>query len=67
MYFLTRHLYGDQAAFFEAEIKPRIKHTRRGLVSMVNDGNGMHGSQVCSIGCYLITILLSSVDSYNRD
>jgi len=39
-------LYGDQAVYFEAEAKPRIKHTRKGLVSMVNNGSNMHGSQV---------------------
>ncbi|ESO00185.1 hypothetical protein HELRODRAFT_83285 [Helobdella robusta] len=43
-------LYGDQATYFEAETKPRIKHTKLGLVSMINDGNGRHGSQ------FLITL-----------
>ncbi|GFO40238.1 peptidyl-prolyl cis-trans isomerase [Plakobranchus ocellatus] len=38
-------LYGEQARFFDMEISPRIKHTRKGLVSMVNNGSGMHGSQ----------------------
>ena len=42
----NRFLYGDQARYFEAEVKPRLKHTKKGLVSMVNDGNNMHGSQV---------------------
>ncbi|KXJ22762.1 peptidyl-prolyl cis-trans isomerase-like 4 [Exaiptasia diaphana] len=40
-----RSLYGDQARLFEAETKPRLKHTRRGTVSMVNNGDNMHGSQ----------------------
>ncbi|XP_074650643.1 peptidyl-prolyl cis-trans isomerase-like 4 [Tubulanus polymorphus] len=39
------HLYGDQAKFFEAEVKPRIKHTKRGMISMVNNGQDLHGSQ----------------------
>ncbi len=31
--------------FYEAETNPRIKHTKKGLISMVNYGNGMLGSQ----------------------
>lgn len=38
-------LYGDQAQFFESEKIPRIKHKKMGTVSMVNNGNGQHGSQ----------------------
>ncbi|XP_030053912.1 peptidyl-prolyl cis-trans isomerase-like 4 [Microcaecilia unicolor] len=38
-------LYGDQARYFEAEKTPRIKHKKKGTVSMVNNGNGQHGSQ----------------------
>ncbi|NWH43217.1 PPIL4 protein, partial [Fregata magnificens] len=38
-------LYGDQARFFEAEKVPRIKHKKKGTVSMVNNGNDQHGSQ----------------------
>ena len=38
-------LYGQQARFFEAELKPRIKHSKMGTLSMVNDGNNRHGSQ----------------------
>ncbi|KAK2186029.1 hypothetical protein NP493_216g03008 [Ridgeia piscesae] len=38
-------LYGDQARFFEAEVKPRIKHKKMGTLSMVNNGEDMHGSQ----------------------
>ena len=41
-----RKLYGDQARYFEAEIKPRIKHKKMGSLSMVNNGDNMHGSQV---------------------
>ncbi|NXR37071.1 PPIL4 protein, partial [Zosterops hypoxanthus] len=39
-------LYGDQARFFEAEKVPRIKHKKKGTVSMVNNGSDQHGSQV---------------------
>ncbi|XP_072106863.1 peptidyl-prolyl cis-trans isomerase-like 4 isoform X2 [Mobula birostris] len=43
-------LYGDQARYFEAEKVPRIKHKKKGTVSMVNNGNDQHGSQ------FLITV-----------
>lgn len=43
---LLSKLYGDQARFFEAEKMPRIKHKKKGTVSMVNNGNEQHGSQV---------------------
>ncbi|XP_006626237.2 peptidyl-prolyl cis-trans isomerase-like 4 [Lepisosteus oculatus] len=38
-------LYGDQARFFEMEKAPRIKHRKKGTVSMVNNGSEQHGSQ----------------------
>uniref|UniRef100_A0A8C5B129 Peptidyl-prolyl cis-trans isomerase n=1 Tax=Gadus morhua TaxID=8049 RepID=A0A8C5B129_GADMO len=38
-------LYGDQARFFDVEKVPRIKHKKKGMVSMVNNGNNQHGSQ----------------------
>ncbi|GIX78401.1 peptidyl-prolyl cis-trans isomerase-like 4 [Caerostris darwini] len=38
-------VYGDQAAYFEAELKPRLKHEKLGTLSMVNNGNNMNGSQ----------------------
>ena len=41
-----RKIYGDQARYFEMELKPKIKHTKRGLISFVNNGNNQHGSQV---------------------
>ncbi|XP_032263574.1 peptidyl-prolyl cis-trans isomerase-like 4 isoform X2 [Phoca vitulina] len=43
-------LYGDQASFFEAEKVPRIKHKKKGTVSMVNNGSDQHGSQSGRIG-----------------
>lgn len=44
--FIFSQLYGDQASFFEAEKVPRIKHKKKGTVSMVNNGSDQHGSQV---------------------
>ncbi|XP_012282401.1 peptidyl-prolyl cis-trans isomerase sig-7 isoform X2 [Orussus abietinus] len=36
---------GDQARYYEAERMPKIKHDRVGLLSMVNCGDSMLGSQ----------------------
>lgn len=36
---------GEEYKFFEAETAPRLKHIKTGTLSMVNDGNGRHGSQ----------------------
>ncbi|CAF89786.1 unnamed protein product [Tetraodon nigroviridis] len=46
-YCLVHHvqLYGDQARFFDTEKVPRIKHRKKGTVSMVNNGSDQHGSQ----------------------
>jgi len=38
-------LYGEQAKYYEAETIPRIKHSKQGLVSMVNCGENVLGSQ----------------------
>jgi len=38
-------MYGPQARYFEAETVPRIKHTKPGLISMVNCGENVLGSQ----------------------
>ncbi|XP_010728333.2 peptidyl-prolyl cis-trans isomerase-like 4 isoform X1 [Larimichthys crocea] len=38
-------LYGDQAGFFDVEKAPRIRHRKKGTVSMVNNGSDQHGSQ----------------------
>nr|CAG4643332.1 EOG090X0971 [Ilyocryptus agilis] len=38
-------LYGEQARFYEAEHFPVLKHTKPGLLSMVNVGDNMLGSQ----------------------
>uniref|UniRef100_H3CAJ2 Peptidyl-prolyl cis-trans isomerase n=1 Tax=Tetraodon nigroviridis TaxID=99883 RepID=H3CAJ2_TETNG len=42
---LFSKLYGDQARFFDTEKVPRIKHRKKGTVSMVNNGSDQHGSQ----------------------
>lgn len=39
------HLYGEQARYFDKEEIPKLNHVKRGTVSMVNNGNDMHGSQ----------------------
>ncbi|KOC62538.1 Peptidyl-prolyl cis-trans isomerase-like 4 [Habropoda laboriosa] len=36
---------GEKARYYEAEQMPKIKHNRSGLLSMVNCGNSMLGSQ----------------------
>ncbi|XP_015516732.2 peptidyl-prolyl cis-trans isomerase sig-7 [Neodiprion lecontei] len=36
---------GEKARYYEAEQMPKIKHDRMGLISMVNCGNNMLGSQ----------------------
>ncbi|XP_053542243.1 peptidyl-prolyl cis-trans isomerase-like 4 [Ictalurus punctatus] len=51
-------LYGDQARFFDAEKVPRIKHKKKGTVSMVNNGNEQHGSQVLILYIYNIYIFI---------
>ncbi|XP_034949541.1 peptidyl-prolyl cis-trans isomerase sig-7 [Chelonus insularis] len=38
-------ILGDQARYYEAEQMPKIKHDRIGLLSMVNCGDNMLGSQ----------------------
>ncbi|XP_055331966.1 peptidyl-prolyl cis-trans isomerase-like 4 [Paramacrobiotus metropolitanus] len=38
-------LYGDQAAFFEPESVPVLRHIKTGTVSMADNGHNMHGSQ----------------------
>ncbi len=38
--------YGDQAKYFDKEFIPKIKHKKFGCVSMINNGDGKHGSQV---------------------
>ncbi|XP_049848224.1 uncharacterized protein LOC126313314 isoform X2 [Schistocerca gregaria] len=38
-------LYGDQARFFEDEIRPHLKHSFKGVVAMANAGKDMNASQ----------------------
>ena len=42
---IVRHVYGDQARYFEMEGVPKLRHKRKGTVSMVNNGSDEHGSQ----------------------
>ncbi|PIK52796.1 putative peptidyl-prolyl cis-trans isomerase-like 4-like [Apostichopus japonicus] len=39
------HMQGEKARFFEMESHPRIKHKKKGSISMVNNGSNQHGSQ----------------------
>lgn len=41
-------VYGEQAKYFEMEKFPKIKHRKLGAISMINNGQDMHGSQVTS-------------------
>jgi peptidyl-prolyl cis-trans isomerase-like 4 len=52
--------YGDQAQYFEMEKFPIIKHRKKGTVSMINNSNDMHGSQVISFIIKKFLILLNS-------
>lgn len=38
-------LEGEEKRFIEPELVPKIKHTKRGMLSMVGGGTGEHGSQ----------------------
>jgi len=38
-------LYGDQARFFDDEIRKELKHSRKGLLSMAGAGENMNASQ----------------------
>ncbi|GMH42318.1 hypothetical protein BSKO_10237 [Bryopsis sp. KO-2023] len=38
-------MYGDQARLFEDEIRPNIKHKKKGVVGMASGGENMNGSQ----------------------
>ncbi|GMR53723.1 hypothetical protein PMAYCL1PPCAC_23918, partial [Pristionchus mayeri] len=49
-------MYGEQARYFEKELIPKLRHNRRGLVSLVDSGNGMLGSQ------FFITLSNDGID-----
>ncbi|PRP86884.1 peptidyl-prolyl cis-trans isomerase-like 4 [Planoprotostelium fungivorum] len=38
-------LYGEQAKYFEDEIRPHLKHKKIGMVAMANPGPNLNGSQ----------------------
>lgn len=46
-----RILFGEQARFFDDEIKPSLKHTKRGLVGMASGGKNLNASQVGRLTC----------------
>jgi hypothetical protein len=46
-YFL-RFLYGDQARFFDDEIRPELRHSKTGTVAMASAGENCNASQVQS-------------------
>lgn len=47
---IFQSLQGNEYKFFQPQIQPKIKHEMIGAVSMVNNGNDLHGSQ------FLITL-----------
>ncbi|TMW55037.1 hypothetical protein Poli38472_013799 [Pythium oligandrum] len=38
-------LYGEQARFFDDEVRPQLKHNKKGLLGMANTGPNTNGSQ----------------------
>ena len=42
---IFRLLYGEQARFFEDEIRPHLKHKRKGIVGMASAGENLNASQ----------------------
>ena len=42
---IYKRLFGDQATYFEGDLAPKIKHLKKGQLSMVNVGDNMFGSQ----------------------
>jgi cyclophilin family peptidyl-prolyl cis-trans isomerase len=40
-----RILYGDQARFFEDEIRPHLRHKKKGILGMASGGKNMNASQ----------------------
>eukprot|EP00899_Mesostigma_viride_P002582 jgi/Mesvir1/12324/Mv00514-RA.1 len=42
---IYKFLYGDQARYFQDEIRPHLKHLKKGTVSMANAGKDLNASQ----------------------
>ncbi|KAG1675768.1 hypothetical protein FOA52_012424 [Chlamydomonas sp. UWO 241] len=38
-------MYGEQARFFDDEIRPHLRHTKKGVVAMASGGTGLNASQ----------------------
>ena len=47
-----RILYGEQAKYFQDEILPTMKHTKKGTVAMASAGPNLNGSQVKNLFLY---------------
>ncbi|GBG68377.1 hypothetical protein CBR_g2920 [Chara braunii] len=43
---MYKFLYGDQARFFDDEIRPKLKHNKVGTVAMASAGENLNASQV---------------------
>jgi cyclophilin family peptidyl-prolyl cis-trans isomerase len=49
-----RFLYGDQARFFDDEIRPELRHSKTGTVAMAGAGENCNASQVkCLPSCLI--------------
>jgi hypothetical protein len=49
-----RFLYGDQARFFDDEIRPELRHSKTGTVAMASAGENCNASQVkCLPSCLI--------------
>ena len=54
-------LFGEQARFFDGEIKPHLRHKRKGMLGMAAGGKNLNASQF-----YLTTgVELDSLDDRN--
>ncbi len=38
-------MYGEQARFFEDELRPNLRHKRKGVVGMASAGKNLNASQ----------------------
>jgi peptidyl-prolyl cis-trans isomerase-like 4 len=46
LHFGFRILFGEQAKYFEDEIKPHIRHKKPGMLGMASTGPNLNASQV---------------------
>jgi len=52
----VRFLYGDQARFFDDEIRPELRHSKTGTVAMASAGENCNASQVKCLPSFLLII-----------